>query len=253
MKRLVFLSMVLAALVCSGIASAEEGTGDWTTYFSATLTFTSDYVFRGVSNSDEDMAVQGSFDWAHPSGFYLGVWGSNSDFGADSPVEVDWYGGYANALGPINYDIAALYYTFPGNNADPDIEYFEAHLGLSYSFPIEPVTPTIGVGYNFSPDFYGEDGTAHYVNATLDVALPKGFGVGAEIGYQDVEGDKSTGDGLGMNGNDGFDYTHYKVNGYWSVIGFTFDVAYHATDSDAEDFFGDIADSRVVFSVSRSL
>jgi uncharacterized protein (TIGR02001 family) len=87
----------------------------------------------------------------------------------------------------------------------------------------------------------------------LDLALPYGLALGGEIGFQDVEGDKTSGSGLGMNGGEGFDYVHWRI----SVSGdikdwFTLDLSYHNTDSDAKAFFGDNADSRVVFTISRT-
>jgi hypothetical protein len=58
-----------------------------------------------------------------------------------------------------------------------------------------------------------------------------------EIGYQDVEGDKSTGNNLGMKGNDGYDYWHWRVGLAKEIPQwFTLALDYHNTDSDARDF-----------------
>src|SRR4029453_8356894 len=60
----------------------------------------SEYLFRGISQTAGKPAVQGGFDYAHSSGFYLGTWGSNvsllEGFGADSRSSLGWdlYGGY---------------------------------------------------------------------------------------------------------------------------------------------------------------
>jgi uncharacterized protein (TIGR02001 family) len=107
------------------------------------------------------------------------------------------------------------------------------------------------VGYNYSPDYYGEDGNAHYVNGTLDLALPWRFGLGFEIGYQDVEGDKTTGNNMGEGGGDGFDYIHWRLGLSYEIKGFELDLNYQ--DTNEQDFLGNAADSRVVFSISRSL
>jgi uncharacterized protein (TIGR02001 family) len=83
--------------------------------------------------------------------------------------------------------------------------------------------------------------------------LPYGFGLGGEIGYQDVEGDESTGGNMGMDGDDGYDYVHWRVSLSKEIPKwFTLDLSYHDTDNDAQDFFGDIAESRFVFTVSRT-
>jgi uncharacterized protein (TIGR02001 family) len=88
---------------------------------------------------------------------------------------------------------------------------------------------------------------------TLDLALPYEFTLGGEIGYQDVEGDDTTGHNMGMNGHDGYDYWHYRVSLTKDIPKwFTLDLSYHSTDNDAQDFFGDIADPRFVFTLSRT-
>jgi uncharacterized protein (TIGR02001 family) len=84
----------------------------------------SEYIFRGISQTAGKPAVQGGFDYAHSSGFYLGTWGSNiswlEDFGAynRSSLEWDFYGGYkANFPGSEDwtYDVGTLYYYYPGS------------------------------------------------------------------------------------------------------------------------------------------
>ena len=218
---------------------------------SGSVWLTTDYVFRGLSNTDENPAAQGSIDYTF-KGFYVGIWGSNTDL-SDAGIEIDYYGGYAGGVGNFGYDLMAIYYTYPGGGSNPEIDYFEAHLGLTYKFAGIFLEPTLGAGYNFSPDFYAEDGIAHYVNGTLDLALPYDFTLGGELGYQDVEGDKTTGDNMGMNGNDGYDYWHWRVSLTKDIPKwFSLDVSYHNTDSDAQDFFGDIADPRLVFTISRT-
>ena len=86
-------------------------------------------------------------------------------------------------------------------------------MGLSYALANLPTQPTIAIGYNYSLDFFGEDGDGHYVNGTLDLALPWRFGLGFEIGYQDVEGDKTTGNNMGEGGGNGFDRVNFSVHG----------------------------------------
>ena len=82
----------------------------------------SEYIFRGISQTAGKPAVQGGFDWAHSSGFYLGTWGSNiswlEDFGAytRSSLEWDFYGGYKGSINDDwNYDLGTIYYLYPGN------------------------------------------------------------------------------------------------------------------------------------------
>ena len=64
--------------------------------FSVTPTLTSDYDFRGVTQTLEDPAIQLGLNYNHESGFYAGLWGSNVDFGPGKPnIEIDAFAGFA--------------------------------------------------------------------------------------------------------------------------------------------------------------
>jgi uncharacterized protein (TIGR02001 family) len=112
---------------------------------SGTAALTTDYIFRGVSNSDENPAVQASFDAAYGI-FYAGIWGSNTDFG--DGIEIDYYVGITPTWGNITFDIAGLYYTFPGFNS---IDYFELKTGASWTGG----KWTLSVANYWSPDNFG--------------------------------------------------------------------------------------------------
>ena len=78
------------------------------------------YIYRGLNQSDYKPALQIGADYAHPSGFYVGVWGSSirwiKDFGLGSGnVEFDIYGGYKGTAGPISYDVGVLQYVYNGS------------------------------------------------------------------------------------------------------------------------------------------
>lgn len=252
MRKNVITITALLIVVFGGIVFAEEP-DVWSNpkNMTGSVWLATDYVFRGVSNSNEDPAVQGSLDYTF-EGFYGGIWGSNTSF-TDAGIEIDYYAGYAGSFGKLDYDIMAIYYGYPEGGSKPEPDYFEAHLGVTYKFEGAALEPTLGAGYNYSPDYFGEDDAGHYVNGTLDLSLPYGLTFGAEVGYQDVKGDKTTGNGMGMGGGDGFDYIHWRVSLTKEIPDwFTLDLSHHATDDDAESFFGNIADSRVVFTISRT-
>ena len=86
----------------------------------ATATVVSDYRFRGVSQSDRDPPVQGSVDitW---HGFYVGAWASTIARYADTNVELDLYAGYAGTAGPVEYEIGAIAYLYPGGDGSGNI------------------------------------------------------------------------------------------------------------------------------------
>ncbi len=254
MRKILITIITLFITAYGGLVFAEESNAwDDPKNISGSVWLTTDYVFRGISNSDEHPAIQGSLDYTF-KGFYVGIWGSNTSF-TDAGIEIDYYSGYAGSLGKLDYDLMAIYYGYPEADSNvPEPDYLEVHLGLSYKLEGLPFAPTLGAGYNFSPDYFGEDDVGHYFNGTLDLSLPWwGLTLGGEVGYQDVEGDKSTGNNLGMGGNDGFDYVHWRISLAKDIPDwFTLDLSYHDTDDDAQDFFGKIADSRWVFTISRT-
>lgn len=123
--KLIGLSLLLAA----GAASAQV---------TGTVTVTSDYDFRGVSQSATEPAIQGSIDWAHESGFYAGAWGSTIDFSTPSfdfgeDIEIDLYAGFAQEVeGGISWEAGIVYYTYPGAEVPvlrEDVNYFEGFVG----------------------------------------------------------------------------------------------------------------------------
>ena len=204
--------------------------------FSANVMLTSDYVYRGISQTDEDPALQGGFDYSHASGLYLGVWASNVEFGHviggddDSDVfnfnhaslEIDVYGGmtgeFANGL---SWDVGATYYAYP-DSTDPvahgDFDFLEFSGSLSYTWDI--ATADIGVAY--SADFFGEDdeGVWWHGGLGLDMGVVKPY---VKVGHQDVEGD--------VTNPNGFHYTYYAVGASTSIDDkLTFDLSWQDAD-----------------------
>ncbi|ODS01278.1 hypothetical protein AUC69_07150 [Methyloceanibacter superfactus] len=137
--------------------------GDNEIALSATTNFTTDYVFRGISQTREGPAAQAEFDLTYGI-FYAGIWGSNVDFGGSgfgddiASIEIDYYAGIAPTWQGISFDIAGLYYTYPGAY-DPagNFDYFELKTGASYTFN---EALTLGVANYWSPEFFGETGDA---------------------------------------------------------------------------------------------
>lgn len=259
MKRILGIGVLaaMAAMMLFPMAAvAEEDTGPFAlSNFSASALIGTDYVFRGLSQTSENPTIQGSLDYAHPCGFYLGAWGSNvyKDV-SDGGIELDYYAGWGKSWGGFGLDLMAVYYHYPGaiNGSDvPDPNFFETHVGLSYTIEGGAVVPTFGLGWNWSPDFYGEDGKSSYLNFSVGLGLPYNLSVSGEAGYQDVSGDKLTGNGGGLDGKDGYDYWHWRLGVGYSIFGFDLDLSYH--DTNEEEFLGvDNADKRVVFGISRT-
>ncbi|KWT70376.1 hypothetical protein APY04_1053 [Hyphomicrobium sulfonivorans] len=205
--------------------------------FSATLTGTSDYVFRGVSQTNQEPTIQGSFDLSYGI-FYAGVWGSGVDFGDDATTELDWYAGFKPVWNDFEFDFGVILYTYPGASGYDLIQVTELKAGVSKSFD------KLGVGgvVYYSPDINGYEHVV--VEGTLSYELPKLAmftpTVSGLVGYQD---DISGGTGLG-------DYTYWNAGLSLAVEKLTFDFRYWDTDLSNP---APLADERFVFSVGVSL
>lgn len=224
-----------------GTANAEIKADD----ISANVAITTNYLFRGISQTGDDdvePALQGGFDYAHDSGFYLGTWASNVELadpnGDIADLEMDFYGGYATEVGGIGVDVGVLYFFYPGTE---DLDFIEYYGGVSGS--VGPAD--LGLSVNFSPDYFLESGDAVYIDGSLDLPLPNGFGLGLHLGYQAIDEE----DTFGTD-----DYLDWKVGISKSLAGMDFEVAYMDTDLDDDDCFGgtDFCDARAVFTASKS-
>ena len=113
---------------------------------SANVAFASDYVWRGMTQSDGP-AIQGGFDFEDESGFYAGIWGSNVNFNDGAGSELDYYAGYGFSLGDIAVDIGYIAFDYPENQTGLDFE--EIYLGLSFG----DLGLTLASGQDGAPDY----------------------------------------------------------------------------------------------------
>jgi len=203
-----FLSTIAAAaalavplaVTASPSQAAEEETSLIPGEFSANVALTTDYRFRGISQTDENPAVQGGFDYsvtvADPVALYAGIWASSVDFqdGDQAQVEIDYYGGVTAEYMGIGIDVGLIYYTYPGASSGLDYDYLEAMIALSYS-PMDGLT--LGVGYNYSPDYFGSSGNFHYPNVSAeyapDLGLPLPLAFSATYGYNSIDDEAAFG------------------------------------------------------------
>ncbi|MFC7555215.1 TorF family putative porin [Pseudoroseomonas wenyumeiae] len=147
----------------------------------------SDYLFRGISQTRNRPAIQGTFEALHDSGFYAGAFISNVAFaGTNARQELDLLAGYRfEALG-IAWDIGAIYYSYPGYSRPSsgyNIDYIEGALKASKAIG----TVTLVGGAYASPNFFGQSGTSLYLEGGADVTLPLGFTASGRFGYQWIE------------------------------------------------------------------
>ena len=116
MKKTLVAAVAISALLAGGAAMAQDEAGS----LSYNIAVTSNYVWRGVTQTDNEAALQGGIDYKKGM-FYAGVWGSNVKFdygdnGADT--EVDLYMGLTPTAGDFAFDFGAIAYTYPGSGGD---------------------------------------------------------------------------------------------------------------------------------------
>src|SRR5262245_46711171 len=154
--------------------------------FSANAALTTDYIFRGFSQTAEGPAIQGGFD-ATCGRFHAGVWASSLDFAGgnggtfsidtffDASVEMDWYLGLKPKTGPITWDLGVIYYSYPNAlNVDlgfgrRDLNYVELKIGASAEVWKDG---TLGVTAFYSPNYQLETGTTWTIETGFVQAFP---------------------------------------------------------------------------------
>jgi uncharacterized protein (TIGR02001 family) len=243
--------LLSAAALATACLSAVAGDARAEASISGNVALTSDYVFRGISQTDDDIAIQGGFDYTNELGdlpVYLGVWSSSLDFGetVDSGIEVDVYGGIRPVYGPIAMDFGVIGYLYPGSYID-DLDYAELKAGFSGK-PVEALT--LGATIYYSPEFTLNGGHSLYGEGTAAYAFNEHFSLSAGLANQSVEvDDYFVGPGTSTD-----NYTTWNIGGTGSAYGFSLDVRYYDTNEDIVNFDGHVvSDTRVVGTLRRVL
>ena len=239
MLRTLVGGLLLASLVAPACAQDEEETPVHD--FSVTLTAATDYVFRGVSQTDEDPAFQASLDYAHESGFYAGLWASNvdftpsdADFDDDADLEVDITVGFGWSFNDSwAGDVALVHYVYPGTADGFDYDYNELLMSFIWQERL-----TFLAGYSNDTFNSGEDGL--YLSASMDWELPWEMTLTTGVGHYDLD------DVLGDS------YSDWTVGLGRSFGPVDMSLTYTGTDSSGEDLYGYIADDRVTLAASIS-
>jgi uncharacterized protein (TIGR02001 family) len=227
------LAMAAPALASDMTPPPAEREFSW----SVNAAITSDYVFRGISQTDNDPGLSAGADFAYGI-LYAGFWAANvdEDISADN-IEIDYYGGIKPVLGPATFDFGVLYYTYPGAEVavgDPETLEFKA----AVSGEILPKLSATAALY-YSPELAGDLGEYFVYEGTLAYALPK-IGVfdptiSGTIGAYDYDDAANT------------DYTYWNAGVGFGWDNFVFDFRYWDTDVDTYLSGGNLSDERFVF------
>ncbi len=200
-------------------AQAAEATPEHAVSFNAALT--SDYRYRGLSQTRVKPALQGGADYTHnPSGFYAGVWGSTikwtKDLGGDGDLEIDLYGGKRGDIASgVTYDVGGLYYFYPSNDLNPSANTFEVYGQLGFG-------PAYVKYSHSTTNLFGTSDSkgSGYLDLGANIELDKGLVLNLHAGRQRVA----------HNGQ--FSYNDYKI-GITKDFGFaSVALAYVDTNTD---------------------
>ena len=175
-----FKKTLAAATVAASLASGMATAADTSPHtLTGNFGIFSQYVFRGLTQTDKEPAVQGGFDYAHSGGFYAGTWGSNVSvlrdtglYSAGGSLELDIYGGYKGTIGKTDfgYDVGLLYYWYPGTKVagGTKADTLEVYGALSWKWI------SAKLSYVISDEAFGvanADGT-YYLDFTATYPIP---------------------------------------------------------------------------------
>jgi len=249
MKKLILVA-AMSPLFAANLAFAEQQKPDHEVSFNAALT--SDYRFRGISQTRLQPALQGGADYINnPTGFYAGTWLSTikfvKDAGGSGSAEVDVYGGKRGAIAEdVSYDVGVLAYVYPSNDLNPGANTTELYAQLGYG------PAYIKYSHSLTNLFgYVDSKGSGYLDAGMNLEVGLGLILNLHAGHQTVEGSN------GCVDNKRFSYTDWKVGvtkdfgiatGALAVIGTNADKAAYASPANAK-FMGKTA---LVLTVSKT-
>lgn len=209
MRKSLLLAAVLGAFSVPAAVMAEEAAAPASPYtVSYNLGLYSQYIFRGLTQTGKEPALQGGVDLSHESGFYAGAWGSNvswledGGYKKDASLEVDVYGGYTAEIGDtgISYDLGAYQYLYPGSKVSgtQDANTTEVYAGAGWKWFKAKYSYVVSSGAFGISNGRGTDYTE--LNAVFPI-YDSGYAVIGHAGYQGFDG----------SGNDHASYSDYKL------------------------------------------
>lgn len=198
------LALIALSAIAAVPAMAQQAQPDYT--LSGNLTIATDYRFRGFTQTAYKPTLQGGVDFAHSSGFYVGNWNSNVEQSLfrGASLEMDFYGGYKFAAGPLNMDVGGIYYYYPSDETgDPGkVDQGEIYVGASYSIVSAKfyygLTNFFGLGDGASGDTKGN----YYLDLAASYDLGDGWVLSGHYGYQFIK----DGEDFGLQDDNVSDY-----------------------------------------------
>ncbi|WP_299790406.1 TorF family putative porin [uncultured Shewanella sp.] len=180
MKQALSSSSIMASAFLMAFCANASVTGN--------IGASSNYLWRGVTQTQDAVAVQAGIDYEHDSGLYLGTWGSNVDFGDTTSYEIDFYAGYSGSVGEeFGYDISYLYYAYP--DSDSSVDFGEITAALSWKWFSVSYSKIVNAGSDVAADPLDEKDLS-YIQAGFSLPFSDTLSLDLHYGYS--SGDVST-------------------------------------------------------------
>ena len=237
-------------LLAAALAAAPCARADWTVGGTATLT--SDYRFRGLTQTNDEPAAQVGIEAVHASGFYAGTWASNVSWLSDlstpaapisNSIEIDYYAGYRGTLSDgFGFDVGAAGYYYPGDYPDGFNRPYTTELYAALTYDTFSAKYWIAVTDAYG--FFDSEGS-DYLEANWNPAFDGGWMINVHAGHQRIDG------------TDDADYTDWKV-GVTKAFGTGWSVAAAYIDTNADEavyinpFGEELGESTVVVTLAKT-
>jgi uncharacterized protein (TIGR02001 family) len=230
------ISLALLALMPLAVQAQDEE--EDSSGFNWNVAATSEYMFRGISQTDDHPAFQAGAGYSWQNGFYAGLWQSDVDFGStgddDTQVEIDAFIGWNGDLGATNLDVQLVRYNYIGEPVGANYAYNELIGKLTFA---ENYTATLG----YTNDYLNSDTDSFYAGFGGEWEVGGGVNLGASVGYTTFDNDLSSDNG----------YLDYSVGANRDFGPVNVGLSYIGTDNKAENFFGkDNSEDKVVLTFS---
>ena len=214
-----------AVALLAGLASASAFAADTPANpedagspIAANVTVVTDYRYRGISQSNMKPAIQGGFDYAHESGFYIGNWNSSISWvgdlnpGVSAPIEMDFYGGFKKELIAPGFasDFGVFQYYYPTSGNLTYVNPNTTELYAAQNFTAGPVTGFLKFSYAVTNTFGNANSNGSYypdLTVNYDTGI-WGLALNAHVGYQYIAG---TPNGSSTSNSSLYSYTDWKI------------------------------------------
>src|SRR5450759_297078 len=241
LKNKLLYTLILTALSAPGLALAADAPAT-PPAVTANVGFVTNYLYRGISQTGAEPAIQGGFDYAHDSGFYAGVWGSNISWlntsASNSSLELDTYFGFKNSFATdYSYDVGFLRYNYPGVYPNPIPAGFakadtnEIYGLIGWKWLTAKYSYSLGDTFGLS----NAKGTSYIdLSASYPIA-DSGITLGAHYGKQTYKGSSadslSTLVGSTYAADATATYSDYKLSVSKDFSGYAWGLAYSSTNA----------------------